>query len=166
MDFLADITLKKTRMKFWIERSRLFCYSVIKVLLSCESFYILSHRLLFVKNFFKEFLTSFWSFSFLQTLLSLAFCSFVSCNFYILSHIFYLVKNFFHFLKKFFQLSFKLMRSHVRRMLSYHRLSLPSRVFSNFFNLFAVAKADDPRRIRNLHLHPQITSTLDSNLRK
>ena len=32
MDFLADITLKKVRMKFWIERSRLFCYSVIKVL--------------------------------------------------------------------------------------------------------------------------------------
>ena len=32
MDFPADITLKKTRMKFWIERSRLFCYSVIKVL--------------------------------------------------------------------------------------------------------------------------------------
>ena len=33
----------------------MFCYSVIKVLLSCESFYILSHRLLFVKNFFKFF---------------------------------------------------------------------------------------------------------------
>ena len=33
----------------------MFCYSVIKVLLSCESFYILSHQLLFVKNFFKFF---------------------------------------------------------------------------------------------------------------
>ena len=33
----------------------MFCYSVIKVLLSRESFYILSHRLLFVKNFFKFF---------------------------------------------------------------------------------------------------------------
>ena len=33
----------------------MFSYSVIKVLLSCESFYILSHRLLFVKNFFKFF---------------------------------------------------------------------------------------------------------------
>ena len=33
----------------------MFCYSVIKVSLSCESFYILSHRLLFVKNFFKFF---------------------------------------------------------------------------------------------------------------
>ena len=33
----------------------MFCYSVIKVLLSCESFCILSHRLLFVKNFFKFF---------------------------------------------------------------------------------------------------------------
>ena len=36
----------------------MFCYSVIKVSLSCESFYILSHRLLFVKNFFQ---LLFWS---------------------------------------------------------------------------------------------------------
>ena len=164
MDFPADITLRKTRMKFWIERSRLLCYSVIKVLLSCESFYILSHRLLFVKNFFKEFLTSFLKFFFLLILSNLAFCSFASCNFYILSHIFYLVKNFFIYLKNFFRLSFKLMCSHVRRMLSYHRVSLPSRVFSNFFNLFAVAKADVLRRIKNLRLHPQITWSLNSNL--
>ena len=38
----------------WIERSRLFCYSVINLLccFQCESFYILSHCFVFVKNFF------------------------------------------------------------------------------------------------------------------
>ena len=44
----------------WIERSRLFCYSVINLLccFQCESFYILSHRFVFVKNFFNLFFRS------------------------------------------------------------------------------------------------------------
>ena len=58
--------------------------------------------------------------------------SFKSCNFYIISHIFYFVKSFFIFLKEFFHLSFKLMCSHVRRMLSYHRVASSSRVFFIF----------------------------------
>ena len=62
MDFSADITLRKTRMKFWIERSRLFCYSVIKVLrFVWKRFIILSHRLVLVKNFFKKLLSFFRS---------------------------------------------------------------------------------------------------------
>ena len=58
MDFLADITLKETRMKFWIERSRLFCYSVIKVLCVLflwHNFFIISYSEVFVKNFFDLF---------------------------------------------------------------------------------------------------------------
>ena len=58
---LADITRFRTRNLNWIERSRLFCYSVINLLyrtlfgfllLNCKSFCILSHQLSFVKNFF------------------------------------------------------------------------------------------------------------------
>ena len=55
MDFPADITLRKTRMKFWIERSRLFCYSVIKVLCVLflwHNFFIISYSEVLVKNFF------------------------------------------------------------------------------------------------------------------
>ena len=59
---LADITRFRTRNLNWIERSRLFCYSVINLLIafSCKSFYILSYQLLFVKHFFILFFVSFF----------------------------------------------------------------------------------------------------------
>ena len=79
----------------------MFCYSVIKVLLSCESFYILSHRLLFVKNFFQVF-NFFFEVILLSSSISFRIsCSFMSRNFYILSHMLYLVKNFFSFIWRF-----------------------------------------------------------------
>ena len=79
----------------------MFCYSVIKVLLLCESFYILSHRLLFVKNFFQVF-NFFFEVILLSSSISFRIsCSFMSCNFYTLSHMLYLVKNFFSFIWRF-----------------------------------------------------------------
>ena len=62
----------------------------------------------------QELFSSFFNFFFEAILLSSSIffrrsCSFVSCNFYILSHMFYLVKNFFHlsedFLSDFFQIN-------------------------------------------------------------
>ena len=54
MDFPADITLRKTRMKFELTFKVVLLFSY-QGLLPCESFYILSHHFLFVKNFFKNF---------------------------------------------------------------------------------------------------------------
>ena len=62
MDFPADITLRKTRMKFELTFKvvLLFSYQGFKLSFFHESFYILSHHFILVKNFFKK--TTFSSF--------------------------------------------------------------------------------------------------------
>ena len=120
MDFPADITLRKTRMKFWIERSRLFCYSVIKVLsFPLSKAFIFYHITLFLsrtfsKNFFH--------------LLSKIFV-FRDANFYMLSHDFQSVKKFFHFLLRFLPFFSQKCVPHVQRILYYHNNRVASSIF-------------------------------------
>ena len=109
MNFPADITLRKTRMKFELT------FKVV-LLFSYQGFAFMRKLLHFITSTFvcQEFFSSFFNFFFEAILLpsSISFrrsCSFMSCNFYILSHMFYLVKNFFHlsedFLSDFFQIN-------------------------------------------------------------
>ena len=60
MDFPADITLRKTRMKFELTFKvvLLFSYQGFKLSFFHESFYILSHHFILVKNFFKKLFSS------------------------------------------------------------------------------------------------------------
>ena len=136
MDFPADITLRKTRMKFELT------FKVV-LLFSYQGFTFMRKLLYFITSTFicQELFSSFFNFFFEAILLSSSIsfrrsCSFMSCNFYILSHIFCLVKNFFIYLKIFFPISFKSMCSHVQRMLSYHRVCVTSSVFSLFYFFF------------------------------
>ena len=86
MDFPADITLRKTRMKFELTFKvvLLFSYQVfVSFFFLWHNFFILSHSEVFVKNFFNLF------FNVLLLFLS---------NSYILSHSHSSVKHFFIFL--------------------------------------------------------------------
>ena len=88
MDFPADITLRKTRMKFELTFKVVllfsyqgFCFLLRKLLYSITS------TLCLVKNFFKFFSTSFSKLSyFLLLSLSKKLFFYVDANFYILSH--------------------------------------------------------------------------------
>ena len=138
MDSPADITLRKTRMKFELT------FKVV-LLFSYQGFAFMRKLLYFITSTFicQELFSSFFNFFFEAILLSSIFfrrsCSFISCNFYILSHMFYLVKNFFIYLKIFFPISFKSMCSHVQRISSYHN----SIITSSFFYYFFLQKALD-----------------------
>ena len=105
MDFPEDITLRKTRMKFELTFKVVLLFSY-QGLLPCESFYILSHHFLFVKNFLKTFFIFFLKI-------------FVLCdaNFYMLSHVVQSVKKFFNFLLRFLSFFFQKCVSHVQRIL-------------------------------------------------
>ena len=108
MDFPADITLRKTRMKFELT------FKVV-LLFSYQGFAFMRKLLYFITSTFVcQELFQVFNFFFEVILLSSSIsfrisCSFMSCNFYILSHMFYLVKNFFHlsedFLSDFFQIN-------------------------------------------------------------
>ena len=120
MDFPADITLRKTRMKFELT------FKVV-LLFSYQAFAFIRKLLYFItstfvcQELFQVFSTSFSKLSyFLLLSFSEEVVLYMSCNFYILSHMFYLVKNFFIYLKIFFPISFKSMCSHVQRISSYH----------------------------------------------
>ena len=135
MDFPADITLRKTRMKFELT------FKVV-LLFSYQGFAFMRKLLYFItstfvcQELFSSFSTFFEAILLSSSISSRRSCSFMSCNFYILSHMFYLVKNFFIYLKIFFPISFKSMCSHVQRMLSYHRVCVTSSVFSLFYFFF------------------------------
>ena len=109
MDFPADITLRKTRMKFELT------FKVV-LLFSYQGFAFMRKLLYFITSTFVcQELFQVFSASFFEPILfssSVFFrrsCSLMSCNFYILSHMFYLVKNSFHlsedFLSNFFQIN-------------------------------------------------------------
>ena len=133
MDFPADITLRKTRMKFELTFKVVLLFSY-QGLLPCESFYILSHRLLFVKNFFKFFQLLFLNpscfplLSFSEEVVLLCRATFISYH-----TCFILSRTFFIYLKIFFPISFKSMCSHVQRILSYHNNIITSSFFLYFF---------------------------------
>ena len=119
----------------------------VVLLFSYQGFAFMRKLLYFITSTFvcQELFSSFFSFFFEAILLSSSIsfrrsCSFMSCNFYILSHMFYLVKNFFIYLKIFFPISFKSMCSHVQRILYYHN----NIITSSFFNIFSfLQKAPD-----------------------
>ena len=101
MDFPADITLRKTRMKFELT------FKVV-LLFSYQGFAFMRKLLYFITSTFvcQELFQVFFNFFFEAILLSSSIsfrrsCSFMSCNFYILSHMSYLVKNFFSFIWRF-----------------------------------------------------------------
>ena len=88
----------------------------VVLLFSYQGFAFVRKLLYFITSTFicQELFSSFFNFFFEAILLSSSIffrrsCSFMSCNFYILSHMFYLVKNFFHlsedFLSDFFQIN-------------------------------------------------------------
>ena len=97
MDFPADITLRKTRMKFELT------FKVV-LLFSYQGFAFMRKLLYFITSTFVcQELFQVFNFFFEVILLSSSIsfrisCSFMSCNFYILSHMLYLVKNFFSFI--------------------------------------------------------------------
>ena len=101
MDFPADITLRKTRMKFELTFKVVLLFSyqgfafMQKLLYSITSTFVCQELFQVFFNFFFEAILLSSSISFRRS------CSFMSCNFYILSHMFYLVKNFFSFIWRF-----------------------------------------------------------------
>ena len=136
MDFPADITLRKTRMKFELTFKvvLLFSYQGFAFM---RSFYILSHRLLFVKNFFKFFQLLFRSYlTFFFYLFQKKLFFYVVQLLHLITHVLSCQELFFIYLKIFFPISFKSMCSHVQRMLSYHRVCVTSSVFSLFYFFF------------------------------
>ena len=116
----------------WIERSRLFCYSVINLLrgFQRESFYILSHHFVFVKNFFNLFFSK---------LLSL------TGNLFIITHSNYLSRTFLRNSYVFLSKAFILMRNdwynitlhHCRQHFFHFFLFFFSTAISLFYLLFS-----------------------------
>ena len=120
MDFPADITLRKTRMKFELT------FKVV-LLFSYQGF---------VSFFFVTQLL-FWShLSFFFYLFQNKLFFYVVQLLYLITHALSCQELFFIYLKIFFPISFKSMCSHVQRMLSYHRVCVTSSVFSLFYFFF------------------------------
>ena len=96
MDFPADITLRKTRMKFELTFKVVLLFSYQGFMFSFENAYLYYHTLkLLSRTFFKNF------FFFFRSPFSLS-----NVNFYMLSHDFQSVKKFFHFLLRFLSFFF------------------------------------------------------------
>ena len=136
MDFPADITLRKTRMKFELT------FKVV-LLFSYQGFAFMRKLLYFItstfvcQELFQVFSTSFSKLSYFL-LLSLSEEVVLLCRatFIFYHTCFILSRTFFIYLKIFFPISFKSMCSHVQRMLSYHRVCVTSSVFSLFYFFF------------------------------
>ena len=136
MDFPADITLRKTRMKFELT------FKVV-LLFSYQGFAFMRKLLYFItstfvcQELFQVFSTSFSKLSYFL-LLSLSEEVVLLCRVTFISYhtCFILSRTFFIYLKIFFPISFKSMCSHVQRMLSYHRVCVTSSVFSLFYFFF------------------------------
>ena len=130
MDFPADITLRKTRMKFELTFKVVLLFSyqgfafMRKLLYSITSTFICQE--LFSTSFLKPFCFLLLSLSEEVVLLCRAiFISYHTC--------FILSRTFFIYLKIFFPISFKSMCSHVQRMLFYHN----NIITSSFFIIFS-----------------------------
>ena len=132
MDFPADITLRKTRMKFELTFKvvLLFSYqgfaSMRKLLYSITSTFV-------CQELFSGFLTSFLKLScflllsFLGEVVLLCRATFISYH-----TCFILSRTFFIYLKIFFPISFNPMCSHVQRILYYHNNIITSSIFNIF----------------------------------
>ena len=120
MDFPADITLRKTRMKFELTFKvvLLFSYQGFKLSFFHEIFYILSHHFVLVKNFLKKLFSS--SFE--------DFC-FSRCELLYINTRFLICQEVFNFLFKSVTFSFQKCVSHVQRILYYHNSRVASSIF-------------------------------------
>ena len=120
MDFPADITLKKTRMKFELTFKvvLLFSYQGFKLSFFCESFYILSHHFILVKIFLKNFFIFFRR-----------FLLFLRCELLYINTWFLICQEVFNFLFKSVTFSFQKCVSHVQRILYYHKQAITSSTF-------------------------------------
>ena len=130
MDFPADITLRKTRMKFELTFKVVLLFSyqgfafMRKLLYFITSTFVCQE--LFFNFFFEVVLFSSSVFSEEVVLLCRAtFISYHTC--------FILSRTFFIYLKIFFPISFKSMCSHVQRISSYHN----NIITSSFFIIFS-----------------------------
>ena len=136
MDFPADITLRKTRMKFELT------FKVV-LLFSYQGFAFVRKLLYFItstfvcQELFQVFSTSFSKLSYFL-LLSLSEEVVLLCRATFISYhtCFILSRTFFIYLKIFFPISFKSMCSHVQRILYYHN----NIITSIFFNIFLFCK--------------------------
>ena len=136
MDFPADITLRKTRIKFELT------FKVV-LLFSYQGFAFMRKLLYFItstfvcQELFQVFSTSFSKLSYFLLLFfseEVVLLCRATFTFY---HIYFILsRTFFIHLKIFFPISFKSMCSHVQRMLSYHRVCVTSSVFSLFYFFF------------------------------
>ena len=140
MDFPADITLRKTRMKFELT------FKVV-LLFSYQGFAFMRKLLYFItstfvcQELFQVFSTSFSKLSYFL-LLSFSEEVVLLCRATFISYhtCFILSRTFFIYLKIFFPISFKSMCSHVQRILYYHN----NIITSSFFNIFSfLQKAPD-----------------------
>ena len=136
MDFPADITLRKTRMKFELT------FKVV-LLFSYQGFAFMRKLLYFITSTFvcQELFSSF--FNFFRSYLTFFFYLFQKKLFFYVVQLLYLITHvlscqelFFIYLKIFFPISFKSMCSHVQRILYYHN----NIITSSFFNIFLFCK--------------------------
>ena len=107
MDLPADITLRKTRMKFELTFKVVLLFSYQGFELSLSKAFIFYH------------ITFCLSRTFLKTFFIFFLKIFVLCdaNFYMLSHVIQFVKKFFNFLVRFLSFFFQKCVSHVQRIL-------------------------------------------------
>ena len=133
MDFPADITLRKTRMKFELT------FKVV-LLFSYQGFAFMRKLLYFITSTFvcQELFSSFFNFFLKPSCFPLLFFPeevVLLCRATFISYhtCFILSRTFFIYLKIFFPISFKSMCSHVQRMLFYHN----NIITSSFFIIFS-----------------------------
>ena len=154
MDFPADITLRKTRMKFELTFKVVLLFSYqgfafmwnllyfITSLSICQELFWKLFFIFFLKTFvcqelFSSFQLLFWShLAFFFYLFQNKLFFYVVQLLYLITHALSCQELFFIYLKIFFPISFKSMCSHVQRMLSYHRVCVTSSVFSLFYFFF------------------------------
>ena len=105
--------------EIWINVQGCFVIQLSRFLaFSCESFYILSHHFILVKNFFKKlFSSSFEDFCF-------SWCELLYINTWFL-----ICQEVFNFLFKSVTFSFQKCVSHVQRILYYHKQAITSSTF-------------------------------------
>ena len=133
MDFPADITLRKTRMKFELT------FKVV-LLFSYQGFAFMRKLLYFItstfvcQELFQVFSTSFSKLSYFL-LLSLSEEVVLLCRATFTSYHTCLIlsRTFFHLSEDFLSIFFKLICSHVQRMLFYHNNIITSSFFYYFF---------------------------------
>ena len=140
MDFPADITLRKTRMKFELTFKVVLLFSyqgfafMRKLLHFITSTFVCQELFQFFQLLFLN-LSCFPLLSFSEEVVLLCRATFISYH-----TCFILSRTFFIYLKIFFPISFKSMCSHAQRILYYHN----NIITSSFFNIFSfLQKAPD-----------------------